>query len=215
MLRLGRKEDNHVVHVMRIDRVETCWGTRNCCVVLNLSWRLSSERDGRGNGSVAGREICPLLNFNWVGAWNFPAVNQLQICAVGRKGTRALHSPHREDRSLSAEGGGDFKRERLTSCVKGTCELPSSTISPSGKFPYPSICPCVKLEELAPTRSVEANLHTGLGWDCFQNTIFLLVCLWVGGFQRETPKAIVIVWSWTRHTKRCWLFAARCPSKRS
>lgn len=69
-----------------------------------------------------------------------------------------------EGKILGAERGGDFKKGSMTSCVKGTCELPSSTSPPSRKSPYPSIHPCVKLEELAPTRSVEPSLlWFGLG----------------------------------------------------
>lgn len=61
------------------------WGcvgrTRNCCVVLNLNWRLSNEIDRRGNGTVAEREICHLLSSSWVClCMIFSRHKLLQIC---------------------------------------------------------------------------------------------------------------------------------------
>lgn len=129
-------------------------GTRNFSVVLNLTWRRSDERGGRGN--VAEREICHLLKSSCVCAWNYPGINQLQ----GRKGTqtRALCSPHREGRSLVAKGGADFNRENTTSCIKVTRGHSSSTSSSSGKLPCPSIHPGVRQRSwLSLCQEKEAN----------------------------------------------------------
>lgn len=202
-----------MLHVMRIDGVETCWGTRNCCVLLDLRWRLSSERDGRGNGSIAEREICPLLNSNWVGAWDFPAVNQLQICGEGRNQSQSL--THIERAGSWVQREEEISRGEAWPVVsKAHVRFPHPPAPHLGSFPIPPSILVLSWRSWLPPGQ-EKQTYTALGWDCFQNTAYLLDCLWVREFLRETPKAVVVVWSWTRVTKKFWLFAVRCPGNSS
>lgn len=113
--------------------------TRNCCALLNLSWRLSNEIDWRGNGSEAEREICHLLSSSWVClCWDSPGVNYCRSVQEGnQKQSFTEHS--RGEGNLGAKRGRNFRRESMTCCIKGSCKLslPTSSSYPFAILPPP------------------------------------------------------------------------------
>lgn len=164
-------------------------GRRNFCVVLNLSWRLSKERDGRGNGSVAEREICHLLNSSWVCAWDSPGVNQVQTWGEEGNQIQSLRQPSQRGQDPGCKGRRRFqegKHDQLCQSHMWALIIHQLLIWKASLSLHPFLH---QAEELALAMSAQASQHSGLGWDCFQNATYLLCCLrvWDGGFLRGIP----------------------------
>lgn len=105
----GRVENKMIVlHVMRMNEVETCWWDKEllCCVEFELK---AKQWDGRGNSSVAEREICHLFNSSWVCAWDSPDANELQICREDGNQTQSLMQPSQRGQDPECKWNKEFQ----------------------------------------------------------------------------------------------------------
>lgn len=113
--------------------------TRNCCVLLNLSWKLSNEIDWRGNGSEAEREICHLLSSSWVClCWDSPGVNYCRSVQEGNQKQSLTECSQGEEKSGCKEGK-KYQEGKHGCFIKDSCELslPISSSCPLAVFPPP------------------------------------------------------------------------------